>query len=554
MSGPISSNPGSQIPGFDPSRDQDKQQNIRSTADIAESAKLEYAQSVQRKNEQPAQKNLTISHADTEKTADNLKNTPPRLSQPKVDANDPKVAASLNETLKGLDVKSVDSATFDKAAATEGNAGAVPEGGEVAEEGSVPKEALAGGNVTVGTGKKKTDPTTAQTKAAADAQTAETEEAQATGKAGSDLKTQQRGQQLASQALDIYKQGVDKFKNKPLQSLVFEHHALEVRAQLSGLQDGPPELIKEIEGDLKKLQADIASGKITDPEEATLQLMEMQSKLTDRRMKFSEETIAITKAENQKLHEDRMQKILDTIAKMKKAEKSGLIGKIFGWIAVAVMAVAIVALAASTILTGGATAPALVGLGLMMAGMAIMLTMQISSETGGWMNQIFGDSEKGQLAASIFWAALVTILSVGGSMGVGAAGGAAGAAGSAASTAANAGSTTANTAATASSVAAKAAKMANIVRKVAVLIQAGSQVGQGSAGIATAKYTKDAEILRAEAKEIQAFILRNGQIMEETSEELKKLLEEMQEGIAAMTQIISASHDTKSQISRSMRA
>ena len=60
--------------------------------------------------------------------------------------------------------------------------------------------------------------------------------------------------------------------------------------------------------------------------------------------------------------------------------------------------------------------------------------------------------------------------------------------------------------------------------------------------------------MRAEAKEIQAFILRNGQIMEETTEELKKLLEEMQEGVAAMTQIISASHDTKSQISRSMRA
>ena len=481
MSGPISSNPGSQIPAYDPNKDQDKKQDLRSTADIAESAKLEQSQAIQRKNDQPPQKNLTISHADTEKAADNLKNAPPRLSEPKVDANDPKIAASVNETLKGLDVKSIDPTALEKSAKAGTDAAAAAEDGALAEEGSTLKEPLAGGNVLAGAGKKKTDPATTQTKAALDAQAAETEEAQAAGKTGNDLKTQQKGQQLASQALDIYKQGVDKFKNKPLQSLVFEHHALEVRAQLSGLQDGPPELIKEIEGGLKKLHADIASGKITDPEEATLQLMEMQSKLTNRRMKFSEETIAITKAENQKLHENRMQKIVDTIAKMKKAEKSGLLGKIFGWVAVAVMAVAVVALAASVILTGGATAPALIGLGLMMAGLAIMLTMQVSNETGGWMNQVFGDSEKAQLAAGIFWAALVTILSVGGSLGVGAGAGAAGAAGSAASTAANAGSTTANTAATASSVATKAAKIANIVRKVAVLIQAGSQAGQGAA-------------------------------------------------------------------------
>ncbi len=532
MTGPISS-PGSQtpIPGTDP-KDDPQVRSEAKTGDIRSAAEAEQQTPVKRKAELPPQKNLTVSHANggNKQDTQSLKEAPPRLSEPEVDANDPAVAADVGKTLEDLDVKSLpkDLETAIKDTKNAGN--------------------VAGGKT------KKPGTATAATKAAHDAEIAEAEEATATGKTGNDLKTQTKGAALASQTLDLYKTAKEKFANNPLGSFVFEVHALEVRAQLSGLEDGPPELIKGIEGDLKKLQADIASGKISDPEEATLALMEMQSKLTDKRMKFSQETIEITRAENQKLHKERMQKIVDTIAKMKKAARSQLIGKIFGWIAVVAMAIATVALAVSTVLTGGATAPALVGIGLMIGATAIMLTMQVSQETGGWMNQIFGDSDQGKLAASIFWAVLVTVMSVGGSLGVGAAGGAAGAAGSTASTAANASSTAANTAATASTLTTKALKVTNLVRQVAVLVNAASQASQGASGIATASFTKDAEMLRADAKEIQAFILRNGQIMEETAEELKKLLEEMQEGVQGMMQIISASHDTKTQISKSIRA
>ena len=531
MSGPISSAPGSQIPVHGSNAEDDpkaqsesKNENVRSTAGTEQKG------AIQRKAELPPQKNLTVSHSNGGNKTDtqSLKEAPPRLSEPAVDANDPAVAKSLGDTLEGLDVKSLPN---DLTAAIK----------------DAKKNATAAGN-------SKNTATTAATKAAQDALVAEAEEIEVAGKTGNSLKAQTKGAALASQTLDIYKTAKEQFANNPIGSFVFEVQTLEVRAQLSGLEDGPPELIKEIKGDLSKLQADIASGKISDPEEATLQLMEIQSKLTDRRMKFSQETIEITRAENQKLHKERLQKIVDTIAKMKKAEKSQLIGKIFGWIAVVAMAVATVALAVSTVLTGGATAPALVGVGLMIGATAIMLTMQVSSETGGWMNKVFGDSEQGQLAASIFWSVLVTVMSVGGSLGVGAAGGAAGAAGGAASTAANASSTAANTAATASTVTTKAIKAANLIRQVTTLINAASTAAQGGAGIVTAEHTKNAELLRADAKEIQAFILRNGQILEETAEELKKLLEEMQEGVQAMTQIISASHDTKTQISKSIRA
>ncbi|MGB0359945.1 MAG: hypothetical protein ACPGEF_00825, partial [Endozoicomonas sp.] len=79
----------------------------------------------------------------------------------------------------------------------------------------------------------------------------------------------------------------------------------------------------------------------------------------------------------------------------------------------------------------------------------------------------------------------------------------------------------------------------------AQIASAATMVADGGASVASTKYTYDADILRAEAKEIFAFILRNQHKIDEFIEDIQKVLEELQHGYQTFAGILKDNHDTK---------
>ncbi|WP_067518774.1 type III secretion system translocon subunit SctE [Endozoicomonas ascidiicola] len=311
----------------------------------------------------------------------------------------------------------------------------------------------------------------------------------------------------------------------------------DVLTQFAGLEGGPPEVLDDIKASLQAFTSKhLSAGKILDVDAASLMLMELQTKLQNNRLVFSQETIKTLQVEREQQSKKRLDKIMESIEKAKEAEKSGMVGKIFGYIALAIMAIVT---AVVTVVTGGAAA------GLMVAALVIMVLMVASSESGtNFMTNWAG--EDGELGMSIFWNVLAAVLTVGA--------GFAASAGSGASTAANAagagakGAQVGASAATGASVAGKTAKLAAVAEKLTRWGQyaaGATMAADGAASAASTKYQFDADLLRADAKEIYAFILRNQQLIDENVEDIQKVIEELQQGYSTIASILKDNHDTK---------
>ena len=242
--------------------------------------------------------------------------------------------------------------------------------------------------------------------------------------------------------------------------------------------------------------------------------------------------------------------------------------------------VAVVAVVGA-VFTGGTLT--VLAVSLMIASLAIVVTMMASQEAGStWMMDIFGDSKEGKIGAMVFWTALIIALSIGGAVAGGFAGGAAGAGGAAASSAssgastgataastgataastgataastgATVGATAANAASTAATTGAKVANALSNLTRILQLVNGAAMVGDGAASIANSTYTYQADMLRAEAHEDKAFMLRIQQAIEDATESLATAIEELQQGYSIAASIITANHETKTTLSRNLRA
>ena len=340
----------------------------------------------------------------------------------------------------------------------------------------------------------------------------------------------------------------------------------DVYVKAGAIKEAPAGLKEEIQADLAKFSQQVLSGKQPlDVDSATTMLVAIQSKLQDNRIKFDQETIKIRQVEYDQQYKESISNIRESIAKVKKAKKSALIGKIFGWIAVAVMVIVTVVVAVvGAIFTGGALTA--IAVSLMVASLAIVLTMQISSEVGStWMMDMFGDSKDAKIGAMVFWTALIVALSIGGAIAGGFAGAGAGAGGAAASGAANTASTgasagatatatAANTAATASSLTAKVTSALNTLTKALQVIGGAAMIGDGSSQIATSVYNYEADTARAEAVENRAFMLRLQQSIDDATEAIAQAIEELQAGYQVAANIIKADHETKTNLLSKLKA
>ena len=339
----------------------------------------------------------------------------------------------------------------------------------------------------------------------------------------------------------------------------------DVLVKFGAITEIPEDLQKELAADIKALtKAAFNAESPLDVDSATTMLVEIQSKLQNERLKFDQESIKIGQLNIEHRASKIITKIRGAIEKVEKAKNTQLLGKIFGWIAVAVMAIATaIAVAVGAVFTGGVLSA--IAITAMVAATTIILTMMISGETGGWMNKIFDglageDKSKVRMGAMIFWTSLVILLSLGGAVAGGFAGGAGAGAGAGASAAsgasagATATATAANTTATAASTAAKFASLASKFSKILQVVQGAATMADGASGVANSVYTYQADILRADALEEKAEMLRLQKGVDDAIEAVQRVIDELQQGYSVLTSIIKAEHDTKTTLARKLGA
>ncbi|WP_419532978.1 type III secretion system translocon subunit SctE [Endozoicomonas sp.] len=327
--------------------------------------------------------------------------------------------------------------------------------------------------------------------------------------------------------------------------------------RVANLKGGPADLHAQLQADLKQFNTTfLDSKKHIDVDSATLMLMQIQTRIQNNRLIFDQENIKVNQIAREQASEKRMNKILDSIEKAKEAKKAGLISKIFGGIAVAIMSIVAAIMIASAVFTGGASAIAAAA--LMTAATALVITMMVSSETGNWMMEMFGTEQDQMIGAMVFWSAVILVLTLGAAAATGIAGSGAAAANATASGAGAAaggggagGASVTATATTVASAASRASRIASMAARFARILRitgGASMTGDGSASAVSTKFQYDADMLRAEAKELYAWMLHNQHLIDDLIEDIQKAIDEMQQGFSVIANILKDNHDTKTKL------
>ena len=269
----------------------------------------------------------------------------------------------------------------------------------------------------------------------------------------------------------------------------------------------------------------------------------------ERQTEMAKDRIDMQKAGLDTEQKDRMKQIDESIKKMEKAEKAAKISRIFGWIGAALAIAAAVAL---TIVTGGLAA------GFAIAGAVLAVTSLVLNETGAMdkmtekladhLQEKYGwDRNKAMLAASLIINISIMVLQLGCSVGGMVAGIAA------------AGKAAADAGATGAKVAGEAAKISAATLQTARQVQTGITVantGVGAVSLGTSALTTyrsfKADSAKADTTELEKFITMLRQRLDESQEELQKILEQIQSGIGKIAELISSATDTSDMIAQKM--
>ena len=269
----------------------------------------------------------------------------------------------------------------------------------------------------------------------------------------------------------------------------------------------------------------------------------------ERQTKMAKDRIDMQKAGLDTEQKDRMKEIAESIKKMEKAEKAAKISRIFGWIG-AVLAIA--AAAVLTVVTGGLAA------GFAIAGAALAVTSLVLNETGAMdtiiekladhLQEKYGwDRNKAMLAASLIVNISIMVLQLGCSVGSMAAGIAA-----AGKAAADAAATGAKVAGEATRISAAALQTARQIQTAITIANTGTGImSLASNGVSTYLSYKS-ESAKADTTELEKFVTMLQQRLDESQEELQKILEQIQSGIGMIAELISSSTETSDAIARNI--
>jgi hypothetical protein len=246
-------------------------------------------------------------------------------------------------------------------------------------------------------------------------------------------------------------------------------------------------------------------------------VLKLQSESSDAQLATAVETLKANKANMAKKHEEALGKLLESIEKMEEAKKTSLASKIFGWLG----AVASVIAGIAMIATG---AGAVAG-GLMIAAGAIMITQQVLAET----DALSGLDSKAAMGINIALSVIAIGLSIGGGV--------------------VAAYNSANTVIEAVTIAEKIGQALKIVGAGTSIISA---VGGGASGVAGAVITKDATYADADYKNLVAFITRLQAALEEDTDRIQELMDQMQSAVGIIMSMLGSHEDTQIKIAQSM--
>jgi hypothetical protein len=244
-----------------------------------------------------------------------------------------------------------------------------------------------------------------------------------------------------------------------------------------------------------------------DPDQALALLQAISAKLRGENSQSATEAISANKEKQEILHEERMEKLLESLKSVADAKKSGQIGQVFAWIGVALAMIAAAAMAVLTFGAGaGASALMVAGCIAAVTGAVLATTTQIVTQIPGAMESMGDEGRKAFMYTMMALQVAAAVVALGAGIG----------------TAVQAAKATADIAVEAT----KMMKYATVVSNSAQMAGGASEVATGAAGISRAEQQHNADLMRADMQEIAKF-LKQLQQSDEKEIEFIKTLQEM---------------------------
>ena len=273
-----------------------------------------------------------------------------------------------------------------------------------------------------------------------------------------------------------------------------------------------------------------------DPNQKAVDLEKLISYLqleTDKHQaELAKERIELQKGEMDQRHAEQMEKIKESLEQMDKAARANLATRIFGWLMAAVsIAIAVAACVATGGIAVGAVAGAVVAVGMCVMNETGAMD-KITEKLADALKDAGMSKEAAQIVAAIVMAVAMIAVSLGAGLGGNAIQGLVKGASQAAATA---------TMATAKSIQSGA-------QFVAGALGLGTTV---AGGVAAAENYKSGEI-QAETTEMEKFLAVMRQQLEESQEELEKILGQIQNIYSDIAAIINSAIDTETEIAQKM--
>ena len=247
---------------------------------------------------------------------------------------------------------------------------------------------------------------------------------------------------------------------------------------------------------------------------------------------LAKERIELEKSEMDRRHTEQMGKIKESLEQMDKAAKANLATRIFGWL---MAAVAVAIAVAACVATGGIAVGAV-------AGAVVAVGMCVMNETGAMdkitekLTDALKDAGMSDQAAQIVAALVIAIAMIALSLG-------AGFGGNAVQGLVKGASQAATTAAMAT---------AKSIQSGAQIAGTALGIGTTVAGAVAAAENYKAGELQAETTEMDKFLAVMRQQLEESQEELEKILGQIQNIYSDIATIINSAIDTETEIAQKM--
>jgi hypothetical protein len=244
-----------------------------------------------------------------------------------------------------------------------------------------------------------------------------------------------------------------------------------------------------------------------DADQALALLQAISAKLRGENVESATGAVHANKEKQEKLHEERMEKLMESIKSVADAKKSGQIGQVFAWIGVALAMIAAAAMAVLTFGAGaGASALMVAGCIAAVTGAVLATTTQIVTQIPGAMQSMGEEGQKAFMFTMMALQVAAAVVALGAGIG----------------TAVQAAKASADIAVEAT----KMMKMATVVSNSAQIAGGASEISTGAAGIARAEQQHNAELMRADLQELAKF-LKQIQQGDEKEIEFIKTMQEM---------------------------